>query len=156
MGQFKRTVVIKCPLEKAFDYITDWQNLKSFMSNILNVNPISYVQYGPGAAFETTFKVKRAEIPTTFEVVEFIKDQMVKMKSTRGLKVRCGWSFKETPDGTLITFSLEYELPPGFVRNERDRLAIDKEFDDDATQSLQLLKWILESTTMQSMEDWHF
>ena len=34
MGQFKRTVTIKCPLEKAFDYVTDWQNLKSFFSNV--------------------------------------------------------------------------------------------------------------------------
>lgn len=156
MGQFKRTVTIKCPLEKAFDYVTDWQNLKSFFSNILDINPISLVQYGPGAAFETLFKVKRAEIPTTLEVIEFVKDKKMILRSTRGLKVRGGWEFKPTSEGTLITFSLEYELPPGMVRGDRDRQAIEQEFDESAGQSMMLLKWILESATMSQMEDWHF
>lgn len=155
MSQFKRTITIRCGIDKTFDYVADWQNLKSFWSNVVDMKPISFVEYGPGAAFETVFKVKRAEIPTTLEVVEFVRDQKMIMRSTQGLRVRGGWEFKAASDGTLITFSLEYELPPGLVRGDRDRIAIEKDFDDAAVQSLKLLKWILESGTMQGMEDWH-
>jgi hypothetical protein len=36
-------------------------------------------------------------------------------------------------------------------RNEKDKQKIDKELDDAAVQSLQLLKWVLESRTMQNV-----
>lgn len=153
MGSLKRSIAVKCSLQKAFDYVADWNNLKSFISNILDMKPISFVQYGPGAAFETTYKVKRAEIPTTLEIVDFVRDKRMFLKSTRGLKVKQGWEFKEASEGIMIEFSLEYELPPSLSRSESDRIAIEKEFDNSATKSLQLLKWILESSTMKDFED---
>lgn len=151
MGQFRRTVTIRCPIEKAFDYITDWQNFKSFMSNILDINLVSFVQYGPGAAFDTTFKLGGANIPTTLEVLEFVRDSKMILKSRQGLKMTGGWEFKASPEGTIVTFSLQYELPPSIARSDRDKQAVEKDFDDAATQSLQLLKWVLESSTLQSM-----
>jgi len=152
LGQFKRSVTVKCPVDKAFDYISDWQNIKSFMSNIIEINPISFVQYGPGAAFDTTFKLGGANIPTTLEVFEFMRDSKLILKSRQGLKMTGGWEFKIVPEGTVIYFSLQYDLPPALSRNQKDMQNIDKELADSAVQSLQLLKWVLESRTMQSQE----
>ncbi len=152
MGQFKRSVTIKCPIDKAFDYVNDWQNIKSFMSNIIAINPVSFVQYGPGAAFDTTFKLGGADIPTTLEVYEFMRDSKLILKSRQGLKLTGGWEFKSAPDGTVIYFTLQYELPAHLTRNEKERQKIDKELEGAAEQSLELLKWVLESRTMQSME----
>jgi len=156
LGQFKRTATIRCTLDKAFDYVTDWNNFKSFIPNVIDIKPVSYVQHGIGASFETVFKVKSAEIPTTLEIVEYISDQKMILRSTQGLKVRGGWEFKPTSDSILITFSLEYELPPGFISGDKDRIAIEQGFDNAALQSLQLLKWILESSTMAEMDEWHY
>lgn len=150
--QFKRSITVNCPVDKAFDYISDWQNLKSFMSNILDINPVSFVQYGPGAAFDTVFKVGGANIPTTLEVQEFVRDQRLILRSSQGLKVIGGWEFKPTGVVTAITFSLQYELPPGFIRTAKDKELIEKDFSDAASQSLQLLKWILESPTIKDKE----
>lgn len=122
------------------------------MSNILDINPVSFVQYGPGAAFDTVFKVGGANIPTTLEVQEFVRDQRLILRSRQGLKVIGGWEFKPTSVGTAITFSLQYELPPGFVRTAKDNELIEKDFSEAASQSLQLLKWILESPTIKSRE----
>ncbi len=152
MGQFKRSVTIRCPVDKAFDYISDWQNIKSFMSNIIEINPISFVQYGPGAAFDTTFKLGGANIPTTLEVFEFMRDSKLILKSRQGLKLTGGWEFKSAPEGTVIYFSLQYDLPPTLSRSQRDKQLVDKELEEAAVQSLQLLKWVLESRTMQSQE----
>ena len=150
--QFKRSVVIQCPVDKAFDYISDWQNLKSFMSNILDITPISFVQYGPGAAFDTVFKVGGANIPTTLEVLEFVRNQRLILHSRQGLKVTGGWEFKPVSGGTSISFSLQYELPPGLVRTMKDKELIEKDFSDAASQSLQLLKWVLESETIKGKD----
>jgi uncharacterized membrane protein len=150
--QFKRSIVIRCPVDKAFDYISDWRNLKSFMSNILDIEPVTYVQYGPGAAFDTVFKVGGANIPTTLEVQEFVRDQRLILRSRQGLKVLGGWEFKPTTNGTSITFSLQYELPPGLVRTAKDKELIEKDFSEAASQSLQLLKWVLESPTIKGKD----
>jgi len=152
VGQFKRSVTVKCPIDKAFDYVSDWQNIKSFMSNIIEINPISLVQYGPGAAFDTTFKLGGANIPTTLEVFEFIRDTKLILKSRQGLKLTGGWEFKSVPEGTVLSFSLQYDLPPTMSRNEKEKQKVDKELDDAAVQSLQLLKWVLESRTMQNAD----
>lgn len=152
MGQFKRSIVIKAPIDKAFDYIADWQNLKSFMSNILDINPVSFVHSGPGAAFDTTFKIGGANILTTLEVQEFVRNKRVILKSRQGLKIVGGWDLKEVKEGINVTFSFQYEMPPGYARSEQDKAAIDKEFDGAAGQTLQLLKWILESQTSQESE----
>lgn len=152
MGQFKRSVVVKCSVDKAFDYVSDWQNLKSFLSNIIDINVISFVQYGPGAAFDTVFKVGGANIPTTLEVQESIRDQRLILRSRQGFKMQGGWEFKTVPEGTMITFSLQYDLPAGYVRSGKDKLTVEKDFDEAASQSLQLLTWILESSTLQSKE----
>ena len=150
--QFKRSIVVSCPVDKAFDYVSDWQNLKSFLSNILDITPISFVQYGPGAAFDTVFKVGGANIPTTLDVQEFVRDQRLILRSRHGLKVIGGWEFKPIGSGTSITFSLQYDLPPGLVRTAKDKELIEKDFSDAASQSLQLLKWVLESPTIRDRE----
>ena len=82
---------------------------------------------------------------------EFIRDTKLILKSRQGLKLTGGWEFKIAPEGTVLSFSLQYELPPTMSRNEKDKQKVDKELDDAAVQSLQLLKWVLESRTMQNV-----
>lgn len=150
MGTFKHTVMIRCPVDRAFDYVADWQNLKSFMSNILDINPVSFVQSGPGAAYDTVFKVGGANILTTLEVSEYVRNKKLMLKSRQGLKILGGWEFKTAKEGTSLIFYLQYDLPQGYIRNERDKVLVEEDFDEAASQSLQLLKWILESQAAQS------
>lgn len=151
MGTFKHSITINCPIDRAFDYVADWQNLKSFMSNILDIAPVSFVQSGPGAAFDTVFKVGGANITTTLEVSEYVRNKKLMLKSRRGLKILGGWEFRPAMEGVSIIFSLQYELPPGYIRNDRDKVLVEEDFEGAASQSLQLLKWILESETSQSL-----
>jgi len=153
MGTFKHSVTIRCPIDRAFDYVADWQNLKSFMSNILEINPVSFVESGPGAAYDTVFKVGGANILTTLEVSEYVRNKKLLLKSRRGLKILGGWEFKSVNEGTGIIFSLQYDLPPGYIRNERDKILVEEDFDGAARQSLQLLKWILESQAGQAQKE---
>ena len=153
MGSFKHSVTIRCPIDRAFDYVADWQNLKSFMSNILDITPVSFVQTGPGAAYDTVFKVGGANILTTLEVTEYVRNKKLMLKSRQGLKIIGGWEFKIVKEGTSIIFSLQYDLPEGYIRNARNKVLVEEDFDESASQSLQLLKWILESQSAQSQDE---
>ena len=153
MGTFKHSVTIRCPIDRAFDYVADWQNLKSFMSNILDINPVSFVESGPGAAYDTVFKVGGANILTTLEVSEYVRNKKLLLKSRQGLKILGGWEFKASKDGVSVVFSLQYDLPQGYIRNARDKVLVEEDFDEAASQSLQLLKWILESQAGQAQKE---
>jgi len=141
----KRSLPVACKPEDAFEYVAEWSNFKNFMPMFLNMKPVSFVQYGPGLSLETTFVLTKLEIATTLDLVEFVKNQRILFKASRGLKSKVAWEFKPREGGTTILFSFEYEIPPGLVLRDAHREALEKEIDGHASQSMDLLKWILET-----------
>jgi len=145
MPIYKHSNPIDCTIEDAFEYVADWSNLKNFMPMFLEMKPVSLVSYGPGTALETVMVLGNIQIVTTLDLVEFLKNKRILYKATRGIKSKITWDFASLGDKTLISFSLEYEIPPGLVNRDVEREAIEKELQGHASQSMELLKWVLES-----------
>lgn len=142
----KRNTPVASKLDDAFEYIADWTHLKGFMPMLLAIEPESLVQYGPGLSLETQVALGPVEISTTLELVEFVKNKRIVFKSARGLKSKIIWELKELPGNKiLIMYSFDYEVPPGLVTRDSEKEAIEKELQGHANQSMDLLKWILES-----------
>jgi len=126
--------------------LTEPTNLKDYMPMFVDLKPVSLVMYGPGLSLETTIVLGKVEMATTLDLVEFLKNKRVMYKSMRGLKSKIIWELKEQPgDKTSLSLSFEYETPPGLVRSDSQREAIEKELEGHANQSMSLLKWVLES-----------
>jgi hypothetical protein len=80
------------------------------------------------------------------DLVEFLKNKRIVYKSMRGFKAKLIWELTGLPgDKILLSHTFEYEIPPGLVRRDSEREGIEKELDGHATQSMNLLKWVLES-----------
>jgi hypothetical protein len=145
MPIYKHSHPIDCTIEDAFEYVADWSNLKNFMPMFLEMKPVSLVSYGPGTSLETVMVLGNIQIVTTLDLVEFLKNKRILYKATQGIKSKISWDFASLGDKTLISFSLEYEIPPGLVNRDVEREAIEKELQGHANQSMELLKWVLES-----------
>jgi len=145
MPVFKHSLPVSCTPEIAFEYVADWNNFKNYMPMFVALKPVSYVQYGPGLSLETTLMLAKMEIITTLDLVEFVKNQRILFKASRGLKSKIGWDFKPLGNQTLIMFSFEYEIPPGLVSRDSQREALEKDMQDQLNQNLGLLKWVLEA-----------
>lgn len=145
MPIFKHSDPFSCSLEDAFEYVADWTHLKNFMPMFLDLKPVSLVQYGPGTSLETVLAFGKVEIITTLDLTEFLKNKRILYKATRGIKSKISWDFAPLGDKTLITFVFEYEIPPGLVNRDVEREAIEKELAGLLTQSMELLKWVLQS-----------
>jgi hypothetical protein len=142
-----------CKIEDAFEYIAEWTNFKDFMPMIVDLKPVSLVTYGPGLSLEATIVLGRVEIATTLDLVEFLKNKRIMFKSMRGLRLKIIWELKEQPaDKTLLSSSFDYEIPPGLVRSNTEREAIEKELEGLVNQSMSLLKWVLESKAATANE----
>lgn len=137
---------VACKVEDAFEYIAEWTNLKDFMPMFVELKPVSLVMYGPGLSLEATLVLGKVEISTTLDLVEFLKNKRIMYKSMRGLKAKIIWELKQLPeDKTQLSHSFDYEVPPGLVRRDSEREAIEKELEGHVNQSMSLLKWVLES-----------
>ncbi len=145
MPIFKHSNPIPCTLEDAFEYVADWTNLKNFMPMFMEVKPVSLVQYGPGTSLETVMVLGKVEVMTTLDLVEFLKNKRILYKATRGIKSKISWDFAPLGDKTLVSFAFEYEIPPGLVNRDVEKEAIEKELAALATQSMELLKWVLQT-----------
>lgn len=142
----KRNAPVASPIENAFEYIADWKNLKDFMPMFLELKPVSLVEYGPGLSLETMIALGKVEISTTFDVVEFLKNRKIVFKSARGVKSKMTWELKQVDrDKILVTFTFEFEIPPGLVTRAYEREGIEKELQDHANKSMDMLTWILQS-----------
>ena len=137
---------VTCKIEDAFEYLAEWTNLKDFMPMLVELKPVSLVQYGPGLSLESTIVLGRVEISTTLDLVEFLKNKRIVFKSMRGFKAKIIWELTQMPGDKLsLSHSFEYEIPTGLVRGNSEREAIEKELEGHVNQSMSLLKWVLES-----------
>jgi ribosome-associated toxin RatA of RatAB toxin-antitoxin module len=142
----KRRASVACSVDDAFEYVADWSNIKNFMPIILNVEPTSVVRYGPGASFDVTIALGTLEVKTSLDVTEFVKNRKVTLKTTKGVRLRVTWEFKDIGDNVLITLDFDYDLPSGLAFRKDQKDALEKDLEDAATRSLELLKWVLESS----------
>jgi ribosome-associated toxin RatA of RatAB toxin-antitoxin module len=141
----KRTLPVACRLDDAFEHVADWTNLKNFMPMLQDLKPTSLVSYGPGTSLQATVVLAKLEISTTFDLVEFVKNKRILYKATRGIKSKLSWDFIPDGDKVVITYTYEYEIPPGLALKGSDMEAIQKDMQERTDQGMELLKWVLES-----------
>ncbi|MEM2892193.1 MAG: SRPBCC family protein [Thermoplasmata archaeon] len=142
----KRSLPIACRIEDAFERLADWTNYKNFMPMLMDIKPISLVTYGPGTSLEAVLVAARMEIVTTFDLVEFQKNRRIVFKAARGLRSKFSWDLSQLPGGkTLVTYTFEYEFPPGLAVSASDKEAMEKDMQSRVDQSVEMLRWVLEA-----------
>jgi ribosome-associated toxin RatA of RatAB toxin-antitoxin module len=145
MIDVKRRASVACRLSDAFEYVADWNNYKSFVPMFSELSPTSMVQYGIGASFDATMVFGKVEITATVDVIEFAKNRLLTMKSSRGVRMVAKWEFKDIGGKVLITMDFEYELPPGLALQTTEKDSISESIEESVGRSVELLKWILEN-----------
>lgn len=155
MPSIKRRASINCKLSDAFEYVADWKNFANYIPMFVKMEPTSLVQYGPGTSLDTTMMLgTKVVMTTTLDVVEFLKNRLIVMKSHRGIRTKTRWEFKDIGGKILATLDFEYELPLGLTFRDDEKLALEKDLEDAWAKSLDMLKWILESLPPSPEDDY--
>jgi len=141
-------------LSDAFEYVADWKNFQNYFPVFVSLKPTSLVQYGPGASFDGVIVLGKVEMNTNLDVVEFQKNKKLVMKSSRGVRTRVTWDFKDVGGRVLITFDFEYDLPMNLALRADERDALGKNLEQAAAKSMELLKWVLESLPPSKDDDY--
>jgi len=146
MARVERSIEIKAPVEKVFDFVTDWQNMSRFMQRTHDWKPMTEKTRGDGvkvAHKQKGFGFGR-EFAYECDVSDFVENAGFTLTSFRGPKARSQWAFERLDDRTKLTLIADYEVPIAIVGGILDMLLVKRMSERMFDKSLQNLKRLLE------------
>ena len=143
MIKMEKTQILKCPVERAFAYITDINNLTQWETNMSDVEMLTPGEFGIGSKFSGKAKAMGMRMKWTSEVTEWESNRKYSEKiTTGGSTINARLLFEPVEEGTKLTIEREMNMAgplrllTPFLKN-----SVSKQSDD----SIKNLKNILES-----------
>lgn len=142
MTEIKRSINIEAPINKVFEYASDYLKWPEFFEGVSDFKPITEMTQGNGTKFTYKAKMLGMNVTVGTELQQFKKNEGWIGKSFKGAEHKTQWIFKKSDDNTEFTYILSYKFPMGSF--------LDKKFIQPAwikiiEKSLQNLKKIMES-----------
>lgn len=106
-----RCIEIRAPVERVFDFVTDYRNALQFMHNFTEFRPLGQPTCGLGAKVEAAGRMLGIPIRTRMEIVEYIPNERFVSRSYSGVDSMAAWSFEPASNGTRVCFESDFRLP---------------------------------------------
>ncbi len=149
MSYYERSVLINCPLEKAFGFHSDTNNLKRITPDFIKVRIIKIdlpLRLHSEISLEITqfgfLRTKWKLELTDFNPFSLITDTQIKGPFKMWQHKHC---FEEEAGRTLMTDKINYELPFGSIGRAADKLIVANMIEKQFEFRHKLTKNILEN-----------
>ena len=111
MIKMEKTQVFKCPVERAFAYITDMNNLTQWETNMSDVKMLTPGEFGVDSKFSGKAKVMGMRMKWTAEVTEWEPNRKYAEKITSGgSTINARLLFEPVEEGTKLTIVREMNM----------------------------------------------
>jgi uncharacterized membrane protein len=110
MAKLEKSVTIKAPVEKVFDYMHNPKNLPEIWPSMIEVRDIQPSPVG-GYNFSWTYKMAGMRFEGASETTESIANQRTVTESKKGIPSKFIWTYKPEAGGTKLTVQVEYTVP---------------------------------------------
>jgi uncharacterized membrane protein len=142
MTEIKRSINIEAPVNKVFEYASDYMNWSEFFEGVSNFKPITELTRGNGTKFIYKAKMMGMKVTVGTELQEFRENEGWIGKSFKGMEHKTEWIFKKLNDNTEFTYVLSYKFPFGRFT---DKKVMEPAWIKIIENSLQNLKRIMET-----------
>ena len=107
-----KTITIKAPVEKVFDYISEPTNLPEIWPSLVEIKDVQKLPSG-GTRDRWVYKMAgiRLEGTSESEDAECIPNQRFVSKTKGGVESTQTWMFQPEAGGTKVTLEVEYTVP---------------------------------------------
>lgn len=144
MARIEKSIEINAPVEKVFDFVTDWPNMPRFMERTYAWKPTTEQTKGDGTTVAHRQKGLGREFDYECEVSGFVENEGFTLTSFRGPEAKSQWIFERLDDRTKVTLIAQYKVPVPIVGGILDALLVKRMSDTMFYKSLQNLKGLLE------------
>jgi uncharacterized membrane protein len=147
MGHIERSIELSAPADRVFDILVDLDRLPHWGTIVVRTDGIPEHPLEVGDTFTQVIRIAGKELDTDWQVVELAQPRHVLYDATgpAGGHLWMRQSVSATPEGSHVTFEIDYQLPGGFLGEAMDRILVERQNEEEAERSLQNLKRLVES-----------
>lgn len=145
MTEIKRRIIIEAPLNKVFEYTSNYLRWPEFFEGVSDFKPITEITHGNGTKFTYKTKMLGMKITVGTELQEFKENEGWIGKSFKGMEHQTQWIFKKSDGNTEFVYILSYKFPSYFGGKFIDKKFMQPAWIKMIDNSLQNLKKIIES-----------
>ena len=147
MGHIRESIHIDAPIDQVWELGADCKRYPEWQTGTVEVKdctgPIDHV----GATYTVVYKSMGRKLEATFEVTRAEKPRLVEQKGTvpGGGHATATQTLEMADGGTDLTFTMDYELPGGFVGGMADKLFMERALERDIRHSNDNFKALCEA-----------
>jgi uncharacterized membrane protein len=139
MSEVKQSVVIKAPVSKVFEFVTNPANWPRYVTNLMDVKDMSPDTPAGGSTFTYQYKMMGFNFEGKGSVTEYVKDKSFGLSFESVVPIKESYDFIDRGDSTEFFFSLQYEVP-GQLLAIANKLLIEKLSAIEAKNILEKIK----------------
>lgn len=118
MAKIHKSITIKAPVEKVFEFMTDPEHLPEIWPSMMEVKNATHTPDGK-QSFDWTYKMAGLRFHGHSDTVEAVPNNHVVLKNEKGIPSTFDWHYAKKDGGTEISVDIDYTLPGALM----DRLA---------------------------------
>jgi len=109
MATIRRSITIRAPVARVFDYMADPNNLPAIWPSLLAVRNVQ--THANGSSFDWDYKLLALKIHGHSDAVELVPNQRLVSRSEKGIPSTFRWLYESRPDETVVTLEVDYQVP---------------------------------------------
>ena len=111
MTEIKKSILINAPVNKVFDFASNYLKWPDFFVGISAIRPITKITNDNGARFLYKVQLMGLKVTVGTEFHQYKRNEGWIGKSFKGLDAQTQWIFKELNGKTAFTYIQRYKLP---------------------------------------------
>jgi uncharacterized membrane protein len=143
MQTITRDIRVSAPFDQVFRFLVDPHKLSEIWPNIVEVKGIKKIKNRDGFRFNWDYKMANVDFEGKCETIEYIPNERIAIKSTKGLDSTITWTVKPVGQDTQVTLKFEYQIPASVLKQMEEQ-AVVEENERQVDAMLQNLKNTLE------------
>ena len=144
MTEIKKSILINAPINKVFDFASNYLKCEEFFVGISDIRPITDITNDNGARFVYKVQLMGIKVSVGTEFQQFKRNEGWIGQSFKGLDAQTQWIFKESNGKTEFTYIQRYKLPLYMGGNLIDKYFIVPQWVRIIEESLNNLKRLTE------------
>lgn len=123
MGHVEYSAIGNAPTDFAFAYTTDYRNVPRWMFGVSRFEPVTELDHGLGAIFDTAIDLGPTKLPLRVEVTSWSENEHFTLTSIKGIAATCTWRFAhDSEESTEVTGIVDYKVGGGLPGKALDKL----------------------------------
>ena len=147
MGHVQESYHVDAPIEHVWEIAHDCSRILEFWTGLVDVRDCSGRLDRVGASFTYVYRAfgRTMDVHSETTTIERPLVSESTLTAPGGGRGMLTGRFMRSGDGTEVTYTIDYELPGGFVGSVADRLLIERAIERDMHHTAQNFKELCES-----------